>query len=66
MRNERGLCQVCRHVDRELLKEKGLYKCLLTQKVRENPVDQCDWFYPSHLTESEKVDDSLHEVKKGI
>lgn len=53
MRNEKGLCQVCRHVDRELLKEKGVYRCLLgAQKVREKPVDKCDWFYPSHLTES--------------
>ncbi len=65
MRNEKGLCQVCRYVDRELLAEKGLYKCLLgAQKVREKPVTECDWFYPSHLSEAKGK--SNKDVVKSI
>ncbi len=64
MRNEKGLCQVCRHVDRELMEKEGVYKCLLTQKVRKNPVDQCDWFYPSHLTESHEEEVKEESLEK--
>ena len=66
MRNVKGLCQVCRYVDRKLLKEKGVYRCLLgAQKVREKPVDKCDWFYPSHLTESDN-EETINETTAEI
>ncbi|BER93055.1 hypothetical protein [Atrimonas thermophila] len=66
MYNPEGLCQVCRYCDAEM-KKKGIYRCLLgEQKERTAPVERCDYFFPDHLSHTEKEGDIKNSSKANL
>jgi hypothetical protein len=49
------------------MKKKGIYRCLLgEQKERTAPVERCDYFFPDHLSHTEKEGDIENSSKANL